>query len=309
MARVLCSVLLGIVVGLVARPAGAQDGPPVSAPEPFALRIAEARLEQQPGVYDRGLLYVRVEGRGRTPLGLRPTLDVRGGQVHVGPLSPGDVPGSFVARVDWEPGARALLGVLHAEGASVEIGPLVFDVPPPPRRGPVPDTLLIGAAVGTSVLDGRLAARGLRGQADIVYPFRLGPSVVLASGVELGYERYWSVDVSGLRVGERTLATTSGLGVGVPVLLRLGANGASWTPYLGVVFGLHLQNTRFVVETGDLVDKDAAVWMLAGKFGLERAAGPGSVFAEIAFRNGGNDPPTSIPVKGGALVLGYRLHM
>ena len=50
----------------------------MAAPEPFALRIAEARLEQQPGVYDRGLLYVRVEGRGRTPLGLRPTLDVRG---------------------------------------------------------------------------------------------------------------------------------------------------------------------------------------------------------------------------------------
>jgi hypothetical protein len=300
---------VGGILGFAGSVARAQSSTSGATAEPFVLRIAEARIEQQPGVYDRGLLYLRVEGRGRTPLGLRPTVQVQGTSVHVGPLSPGDVPGSFVARVDWDPSARALVGTLHAEGASAELGPLVFDAPPPPRRGPPPDTLLIGAAVGSAVIDGRLAARGLRGQADIVYPFRLGGSAVLASGIELGYERYWSVDVSGLRPGMRTLATSSGLGVGVPVVLRFGASDAAWTPYVGLVFGLHLQNTRFVIETGDLVDKDAAVWMLAGKFGLERATGPGAIFAEVAFRNGGDDPPTSIPVKGGALMLGYRLHL
>jgi hypothetical protein len=306
---------LGIAVVLGGAGAAAEPRSATS-PRPLEnasrLRVSDARVEVEAGAYESGQLYVRITDiEGLPVINEVPVAVVASGGVHVGPFSSlGN--GNFVARVEWAEGTPDLTARLAVGDATADVPTVVLPRRPgrpPPREARSAFFVLGSLGVGAGSIDHRLGLLGFRGALDWSVGKALGKSgLSLALGVHLGYERHSSAFVHGL-APLPTVADVSILEAGFPITLRLGASDALVVPYVILTPTFYVRNSRFVADTGSVIDVDASQFGLPTTFGFEVPVGPGGVFLQGTYRAtvGREDDGKTVSIRGALGEAGYHL--
>ncbi len=260
-------------------PAGV-DAPVVVATS-RAVRVVDARVDTEPGVFDHGVFRVRLEDATGGPLGEPPAVSSTTEGARLGSLVATSSPGFFVASADWRSGTEELVVVIGRGLDALTLPALSLPTPPLPRATRPPEPrVVVALGLGLSTYDRSWSSAGWRGTLSVVYAVPFGGGAA-GLGIALSYERAASLWVTGILPRTRAVSDVSNLGVGVPLVWRAAQVGV--VPYVALVPGFTFQNMRYVVIP-DAIDKDAILFTLPVVFGGEVPAGPGGVFAELGYR-------------------------
>ena len=218
-------------------------------------------------------------------------------------------PGAYVVRLRWNENARRvrLFGkVAGVRGAPTAIMPL----PPPARPKVVKEApaIEVDLGVGTQVTSPSLGEASGRGFGGLGARLPMDGGY-LAFGVRIGYEGYLERrSLLQQFPGQETTFTHSALAIGAPLAFRFGTRHTKFSPYVGLMPELLLQESTFLLPTGDAREGNAIVFGLTGMIGACYKLGPGSVFAEIGYRGTtvSEFQVAGLGMKGGTLGFGYR---
>lgn len=218
--------------------------------------------------------------------------------------------GAYLVRLRWTENAKRVR--LFARVAGGRPTPTaILPLPPAPKAGKAAKeapSIELDLGVGTQVTSSSLADASGRffGGVGARVPMDGG---YLAFGGRIGYEGYLERKAVFSQLGGQEATFTHGaLAVGTPLAFRFGSRDTKLSPYVGLLPELLLQESTFVLSSGESRKGNAVVFGLTGMFGVSYKLGPGSVFAELGYRGTtmSEFQVAGLGMKGGTFGLGYR---
>lgn len=219
----------------------------------------------------------------------------------------GASPGAYVLELKWSGFVRNVRISVNAAGmhgeptASLVLPPKVEPLTPAKERPSIELEAGGGGLASTSDLGGRLF-------------FGLGPRFPVekgyfALGARVGFEGYKErFDVVAPAGLSSPSMTHQAVAIGAPFAFRYGTRDARFSPYLGVMPELLLQQSTLSSRTRAPQDGSAILFGLTGYVGASYALGPGALFLELGYRGTSVSEYDVAKVKmtGATLNLGYR---